>query len=124
MLSKKLLSIFLSFLFLFTISFQKNLLSKEDVKSAKYIFENYNTDEIVYGFALGIMDGLVYYMQTQEALRPNSLKLFCFSNENALTSEEYFKLIQAEYIKNKNEFSDSRFEFIALLALMELHPCK
>ena len=120
-MSKNVFLKFISLVIVLNLIFLSPLKSDEH-KSAEYIFKNQD-NEVIKVYAMGIMDGILHYAITIKDWSPSANHLICFSNKNALSNNDYFNLIEAEYIKNRSTYKTLRFSQVVVLSLMELHPC-
>lgn len=109
------LTILLNFTFL-------NSLKSDEHRTAEFIFKNQDT-EVVKVYAMGIMDGIAHYAITAKDWSPSVSHLICFSNESNFSNDDYFNLIEAEYIKNRSTYKNFSFSQVVVLTLMKLHPC-
>ncbi|MDA0916992.1 MAG: hypothetical protein O2784_06730 [Proteobacteria bacterium] len=90
-------------------------------KNASYVLENLDNNSAVKVYATGVIDGVLGHSIT--------LKYFEFSNlicqplDNRTNSIEHLKIIEGEYLKNKDKWKDLPFSFVVYLVLSELYPC-
>lgn len=115
---------FLSLIILILSIIFLNTSMASETTSAKNIIENWDNDDSIKTYAIGVVDGIVSYSQIIDEFYPNNdSKFFCFPNNSPLTNQDHLNLIEADYIKNKFEYADLDFKIVATLTLIDIYPC-
>ena len=117
----KKLIIFESILILFFVLAWNVSKSDGHFKNTSYVLDNLDSNSAVKVYAMGVVDGILGYSVTLKYYEYNNP--ICQPLDNSTSPDEHLKIIEGEYLKNKDKWKDLPFSFAVYLVMSELYPC-
>jgi hypothetical protein len=96
-----------------------NLLFAENNARAKDIVNNYQSSKELKLYALGIVEGLIHADEANFVLTGKNN--ICYTS--GLSLDDFLRVIDAHYLKNKDLWKNTRYVFLANMALQVAFPC-